>query len=264
MPAFTAADGAVLAYRSGGASAGMPLLFVHGWQADGRIWQPLLDALGDRYPTFTLDLRGAGASNGAPGPYTVERFADDLGDFIDALGLDPVVVVGHSMGAMVAQRFAVDRPEALEAIVLVAPVPASGIPFPPKVLDFLRGTVGNRQQAARWLSGLTVGEQSPETVAMLHAAAATLAPATALESFASWQPGDFSAEAATIETPTLVLAPDHDRPEFVKERVADIIGGSSFVVVENCGHYAPVDKPRELAAAIAAFLDGLKPKGNSR
>jgi pimeloyl-ACP methyl ester carboxylesterase len=161
------------------------------------------------------------------------------------------------MGATVAQRLAIDRPEGLKALVLIAPVPASGIPYPPKVLAFLRGTVGNREQAAKWFASLTVAEQAPQTLAMLLDAATTVPPHAALESFASWQPGDFSSEAATIEMPALVLAPDHDRPEFVKERVADIIAGSGFQVVEQCGHYAPIDKPGELAAAIEAFIAGL-------
>jgi pimeloyl-ACP methyl ester carboxylesterase len=235
----------------------MPLLFLHGWQADGRVWTQLATSFEDRYRTIVLDLRGAGASNAAPGPFTVERFAADAGDLIDALGLDPAVVIGHSMGATVAMRLAIDRPEAVEALVLVAPVPAGGLPLPPKVLDFLRSTAGDAERRAQWLATLTVAEQSPETRSALRGAAATVPREAALEMFDSWQPGSFADEAATIATPALVLAPSHDRPAFVKEHVADPIVGSSFVVVDECGHYAPVEKPRELAAHIAAFLDEL-------
>jgi pimeloyl-ACP methyl ester carboxylesterase len=254
---YHARDGALLAYQDEGPRGALPLLFVHGWQAHGRVWAPLLDAFEREHRVLIPDLRGYGASNGAPGPFSVETFANDLADLIDSLDLDPAVVIGHSMGATVAQRLAIDRPEAVEALVLIAPVPASGLPLSPKALDFLRGTIGNPQQAAKWFAGLTVTEQPPETMTLMLEAAATASPDAALESFASWQPGDFSAEAATIETPALVLAPDRDRPEFVKEHVADIIAGSRFEVVADCGHYALVDRPRELAAAIAAFIEEL-------
>jgi pimeloyl-ACP methyl ester carboxylesterase len=251
---YHARDGARLAYTDSGATGTLPLLFIHGWQANGRVWTPVLDELTREHRVINADLRGYGASAAAPGPFTVEAFAADVADLIDTIGLDPAVVVGHSMGATVAQRLAIDRPEAVEALVLVAAVPAGGLPLPSKALDFLRGTVGDRQQAATWLAGLTVTELPPETTAMLLEAMAGAPPEAALESFDSWQPGDFSAEAATIETPTLVLAPDHDRPQFLKERVADLIAGSRFEVIADCGHYALVDKPREVAAAIEAFV----------
>lgn len=254
---YHARDGVRLAYRDEGPPGDLPLLFVHGWQAHGRIWVPLLAALTREHRVLIVDLRGFGASNSAPGPYSIETFAADLADLIDALGLDPAVVIGHSMGATVAQRLAIDRPEAIEALVLIAPVPASGIPYSPKLLDFLRGTAGKPEQAAKWLDALTVTKQSPEARALLLEAAAATSAEVALESFASWQPGDFSVEAATIETPTLVLAPDRDRPEFVRERVADIIAGSRFEIVAECGHYAPVDRPRELAARIETFVAAL-------
>lgn len=254
---YHARDGARLAYRDEGPRGRLPLLFIHGWQAHGRAWQPLIEALTPGHRIVVPDLRGFGASADAPRPYSVETSAADLGDLIEALDLDPAVVIGHSMGATVAQRLAIDRPEAVEALVLIAPVPASGLPLPPKVLDFLRGTVGNPVQASKWLSGLTVTEQSPETHALLLAAAATASPDAALESFASWQPGDFGDEAATIDTPTLVLAPSEDRPDFIKANVADVIASSRFQVIEACGHYAMFDKPGEIASAIESFVEEL-------
>ncbi len=260
MPTYPAADGAELSYEDGGPPGTLPLLLVHGWQADARIWGPLSGILAARYRVVAPDLRGAGGSNRASGPYTLEQFAADLGDLVDVLGLDPVVVVGHSMGGAIAQRFAIERPEAVEGLVLVAAVPASGVPFPPKVIDFFRGTCGNPEQTALWLKGLTFRELDPDDAQLLRAAAATVPAEAALESFESWQAADFADEAATIETPTLVLAPSDDRPmtpEFLRERIADVIAGSNFEILAECGHYAPIDRPVELAAAIESFIEDL-------
>jgi pimeloyl-ACP methyl ester carboxylesterase len=261
METYRASDGAELAFRDEGPrGVGLPLLFVHGWQADGSVWGPIASRLRERHRVITVDLRGTGASSAAPGPYVIDKFSNDLTELIPALDLDPVVVVGHSMGGAIAQRFAIDNPEAVEALVLIAPVPASGIPFSPKVLEFLRSTAGNAGQAAEWFKQLTVTEPAPEIGKLLREAAAGISTEAKLESFESWQGAAFADEAATIETPTLILAPSHDRPmtpELSREKVADVIAGSQFEVLSETGHYAPVERPELIAKRIEAFLDEL-------
>jgi pimeloyl-ACP methyl ester carboxylesterase len=258
--AYSASDGARLAFTDGGPRESRPLLFLHGWQADARIWGPLIAALGAHLRVVTVDLRGAGGSAEAPGPYTLERFAADLTDLVAALDLGPAVVVGHSMGAAVAQRFAIDRPDAVEGLVLIAAVPASGVPFSPKVLEFFRSTAGNPEQTARWQKSLTVHELPSERQGLIRDAAAMIRAEVALESLASWQGANFAGEAATIETPTLILAPSADRPmtpEFLKAKVADLIAGSIFEIINDCGHYAPLEQPERLAARIERFVEEL-------
>jgi len=260
MTTYTASDGAQLAVQDRGPHQGVPLLFVHGWQGGSAVWEPLIQSLGPHFRTVTVDLRGFGASNEAPGPYGLDRYAADLSDAIEALDLDPVVVVGHSMGALIAQRFAIDYPVAVEGLILIAPVPASGVPFPPKVLDFFRSTPGSPERAAQWLEGLTFAEATPEIRTLLRDVHAKVNSEAALESLVAWQQADFADEAATIETPTLILAPAGDRPmtpEFLREKVADIITGSTFEVIEESAHYAPLEQPAKLAARIERFLEDL-------
>src|ERR1700681_1538336 len=260
MPTYHASDGASLAFTDRGTREGIPLLFVHGWLAGASVWEPLTGHLAPHQRVVTVDLRGFGESNAAPGPYTLERYSADLSDLVESLDLDPLVVVGHSMGAAIAQRFAIDRPEALEGLVLIAPVPASGVPFSPKVLDFFRSTAGNPERAAQWFDGLTFREMSPELKKLLRDAHARLPAGVALESLAAWQGAHFADEAATIETPTLVLAPVADRPmtpEFVREKVHALIAGSTFEVIEESSHYAPLERPAKLAARIQRFVEDL-------
>jgi pimeloyl-ACP methyl ester carboxylesterase len=254
---FFTADGSELAYRDAGPAGTLALLFLHGWQGSQDVWFPVMDRLAARYRTLAVDLRGFGASSAAPGPYRVETFADDLSALVAALDLDPLVVVGHSMGAAVAQRFAIDRPDAVEALVLVAPVPVSGVALSPKVDAMFRATAGNLERADAWLGSLTFRTPPPEVRRVMRAAAAATPPAVALESFDSWRALDFAAEAATIGTPTLVIAPAEDRPmtpAAVRERVADVIAGSRFEVVPNAGHYVPLEAPDAVATLIERFV----------
>lgn len=260
MPTFHAADGAELTYTDLGPHGTIPLLFLHGWQADSGTWAIVMERLAKRHRTIAIDLRGFGQSNTAPGPYRVENFSDDLSALVADLDLDPLVAIGHSMGAAVAQRFAIDRPDAVEGLVLVSPVPASGIAFSPKTVEMFRGTAGNAVNANAWLAQLTFREPPLEIVTLMRRAAAAVPVPVALESFDSWRTLDFADDAATIETPTLVLAPEHDKPmtpAFAKANVADVIAGSAFEIVRDSGHYAPLERPDHIAASIERFVDAL-------
>jgi pimeloyl-ACP methyl ester carboxylesterase len=257
MPTFHTADGAELTYVDLGPRGSIPLLFVHGWLGATASWTLVMEPLARRHRTIGIDLRGFGESNAAPGPYRVETYADDLSALVASLDLDPLVVIGHSMGAAVAQRFAIDRPDAVEGLVLVAPVPASGMPFPPHLVEMFRSIPGDPARAAAWLGTLTHDEPSREIRTIMRAAAAAADTDAALENFESWRTLDFADEAATIATPTLVLAASGDRPEFARAKVADVIDGSRFQIVDAAGHYVPLERPDRVAQAIEDFVESL-------
>jgi lipase len=105
--------------------AGAPVLAVHGITSSSRSWPFLAGALGR--PVFAPDLRGRGRSNALPGPYGMGTHADDCVAVLRAVTDEPVVVVGHSMGAFVATVLAARRPDLVRALVLVD----GGLPFPP-------------------------------------------------------------------------------------------------------------------------------------
>jgi len=260
MPTFTAADGAELSYTDSGPRGGIPLLFLHGWIATASIWTPVISLLAKRHRTVAIDMRGFGESSAARGPYRVETFADDLSALIADLDLDPSVVIGHSMGAAVAQRFAIDRPEAVEGLVLIAPVPVDGVAFPPKIDALFRSIPGNPDIANAWLAQLTHHPQPPAITALLRAGAAAAAAPAALESYESWSNLSFADEAATIETPTLVIAAAGDKPftpDFVNKRTVALIEGSRLEIVDEAAHYVPLERPDRIAKFIERFIDQL-------
>src|SRR3954462_7427269 len=84
---------------------GIPLLCIHAFPLDGRMWQPQLDALKDSYRFLVPDLRGFGKSPG-PAPVTLEAHADDLAALLDGKSVPRAVVMGLSMGGYIALQFA--------------------------------------------------------------------------------------------------------------------------------------------------------------
>jgi pimeloyl-ACP methyl ester carboxylesterase len=260
LDTYRASDGAALGYEISGPKGGIPLILVHGWQTDGSTWGPLRSLLELKHRVVVPDLRGSGASNRAPGPYRVERFASDLTDLIADLDLDPAVVIGHSMGAAVALRFAIDRPEALEGLVLVAPVPASGLPLAENVRAFLRSTPGNPELGRVWLGRLLGSNVEPHLFKLVRDAAATVSREAGVEMFDDWTALDFGDEAATIVTPTLVVAGANDRPQtpdFIRTTVVEPMENAEQSVFDGAGHFVQVDAAERLAHAIDAFVEDL-------
>ncbi len=104
---------------------GVPVLAIHGITSSSRSWPFLAQEL-DR-PVVAPDLRGRGRSNRLPGPVGLVAHADDCAAVLRAVTDEPVVVVGHSMGAFVATVLAARDPGLVRALVLVD----GGLPFPP-------------------------------------------------------------------------------------------------------------------------------------
>lgn len=119
------ADGVEISYRVAGPTGGPVMVLLHGLGEGAASWDPVTPALAAGHRVYALDLRGHGASSW-PGRYTFEAMRDDVAALIDALGRGAVVVVGHSMGGVVAYLLTLDRPDLITALV----VEDAPLPFP--------------------------------------------------------------------------------------------------------------------------------------
>lgn len=104
-----------------GPENGPPLVLFHGVTRCWQDWNPLLSALTERWQVFALDHRGHGKSGRVPPHYRVADFAADAVAFLDAHVPGPAVVLGHSLGAMVAALVVAMRPGRVRAVVLEDP-----------------------------------------------------------------------------------------------------------------------------------------------
>jgi len=117
---WTTADGNRLPYDVGGnADAEVTVVLVHCWMCDRSFWKEQLPALASDYRTVALDLPGHGAASAERDPWRVATYGEDVAGLIDALALDDVVLVGHSMGGPVSLRAAARLPGKVRGIVAV-------------------------------------------------------------------------------------------------------------------------------------------------
>src|SRR4051795_6879496 len=120
---------------------GPPLVLVMGIGYDSSLWTlAQVPALSARFQVILMDNRDAGRSSAACGPYTIADMADDLVGLLDTLGIQRTHVLGLSMGAMIAQEFALRHPERLDRLVLsgCAAAPARSAVDPIRIWSWLK------------------------------------------------------------------------------------------------------------------------------
>lgn len=116
---ITTVDDNLIHYEALG--RGDPLIFLHGWLGSWRYWWGSMQALSTHYRTFALDLWGFGDSSKASDRYSFAGYVEMLDAFIDRLGIaQPVILVGHSLGAAVALRFAMEKSDRVTRLVAVS------------------------------------------------------------------------------------------------------------------------------------------------
>lgn len=116
---------------------GQPVIFIHGLTANAFCFQAFADTLAQDHRVIAYDLRGRGTSDKPESGYSVPTHAADLARLIDALELARPVVVGHSLGAMIALYLAANYPEKLSKLVLID----AGGPLPEKQPAWLQASI---------------------------------------------------------------------------------------------------------------------------
>jgi pimeloyl-ACP methyl ester carboxylesterase len=112
--------GVRLRYAYQGDPNGEPVILLHGYTDSWFSFSQILPLLDQKYRVYTLDQRGHGESDRPVGGYAMEQFAADVVAFMDAMKIGQATIVGHSMGSFVAQHVAVEAPDRVKRIVLVA------------------------------------------------------------------------------------------------------------------------------------------------
>lgn len=111
--------GVKMSYAEYGLHGGETILFIHGFTDSWFSFSPVLPYLPENYHVYMPDQRGHGDSSHPDEGYTIADFANDTIAFIEAMGLEDIILVGHSMGSVIAQRIAVHAPEYVRQLVLM-------------------------------------------------------------------------------------------------------------------------------------------------
>ncbi len=253
-------DGLELPYVEQGDPDGVPVVLLHAWLDSLRCFDQVMAALPERIHAFAFDQRGHGGAAKPADGYGLRDFADDIGAFMDAVGLDAGVLVGASSGGYVAQRFAVDRPGRTLGLALLGS-PRSLRGPRPRFADVL-ATLEDPIDAAlvRELNEGMVGREVPEVVMATLCEENLKVPARVWrDAFEGLLGAEPPLDTGRISAPTLIVwgARDSLLPRADQEAMAAEIPGARLAIYADVGHMPVIEAPERVAADLTALCDAV-------
>jgi pimeloyl-ACP methyl ester carboxylesterase len=246
-----------------GEPGGVPVLCLHGITDSWRSFEPVLPWLPAHWHVFAVSQRGHGGSAMAQGSFGTRDFAADAAALIEALGLPPVVVIGHSMGAANALRLAIDRPELVRGVVAAGAF--ASFSDKPELVAFIRDTMltlGDTvpRDLAESFQRDTVAGDVPAGLMQTMVDECLRTPAAVWRAaFAGLLADDFSAELGRVRMSVLLPWGDADAfvPEADQARLARELPRATRCVYRGAGHALHWEQPERFATDVACFVEAL-------
>ena len=253
---------------------GPSLLLLHGFTGSAKTWEPLRAAIDDRFSIHAIDLPGHGHS-ASPADrlrYALDRFAVDLAKVLDTLGLDRVAVLGYSLGARAALRFAIRQPSRLNALILESGAP--GITDPKDRIarlisdqalaesietDGVAAFVDEWERRPMWESQSRLDERVRAELRAQRLANDARGLANSVRGSGVAADPPMTDRLPYLSVPTLLIAGALD-PKFVAigKDMQSAIPDARLAVVDDAGHAVHLEQPRRFADIVAEFLASLR------
>lgn len=247
------------------------LMFAHGFGCDQRLWRFVAPRFEATHRVVLFDLVGSGASD--PDAYDDQRhgslqgYADDVIEILDALGGGPVDFVGHSASSVIGMLASIARPELFRRLLMVAPSPRFMNDPPDYRGGFDRADLeglfdlmeANHFGWANFLAPLAIGTGSPaEATQELEASMCALDPHIARRFARLVFLVDVRDQLARVPVPALILQCLHDSiaPREVGSYMHRAMLRSTLVELDAAGHLPHVTHPEQTARIIADYLGG--------
>jgi non-heme chloroperoxidase len=254
-------NGVTLEYVERGQPAGVPVIFLHGVTDSCRSFEPLLDRLPATIRALAVTMRGHGGSSKPSDGYRYADMAADVRTFMDVLTLPAAVIAGHSMGSMVAQRFATVHPDRVAGLVLMGTFRTiHGHPGLQEFWDTALSTLTDPVDPGfvREFQISTLARPVPPDFLEAVVGESLQVPARVWrETFKGFlETQDFSHELARVNAPTLIAWGELDTyaPRADQDALRAVIAGSRVVTYPGAGHAFHWEDPARFAADLIEFV----------
>jgi pimeloyl-ACP methyl ester carboxylesterase len=250
-------DGVALSYEEAGEGS-PPVLLVHGWCCDHTYFAPQLEHFSERaHRVVAVDLRGHGRSDKPHQNYPMQVFADDLAWMCQRLELAKPVVVGHSMGGIVAFDLAARYPDLPSAVVMIdaaVVLPSATRAAIPSLLRELRGPDYRdvlRGYASRSLFISTDDKQRKEHILQSMSSAPQHVVVSAFEGLRDYDPTEAAGGPAVAG---VYIAADELQPRSDMERFHKMFPEVLYGKTVGSGHFCQLEVSEQVNAMIDRFL----------
>ncbi|MEX2236926.1 MAG: alpha/beta hydrolase [Dehalococcoidia bacterium] len=255
---FFERDGVKLCYEDEG-SGDPPLVLIHGWTCNSTYMAPQVDHFQREHRVVALDLRGHGQSGKPEQDYDIGVYADDTVALIDNLGLKEPVIIGHSMGGLVALDIGARYPDIPSAIVMLdSPVLLREElrPLLGQLVEAFRGPGYAEAQRNFVESFLFIPSDDPELKRRTLDGMSSSPQRVMADSFASLGSFESAAAAAACKVPALYIDDEADTADLkrLKELCPQLLTGKTV----GAGHFHQLLVPEQVNAMIERFLELVK------
>ena len=261
---------------------GEPVILIHGFSDRKEHWRAQIGALSEHFKIIRIDNRGAGKSDRPDDVYTMELYASDVEGLMEFLGIERSHIIGHSLGGMIAQNFAILYPKKVNKLILINTLP--GLRPPGESIDeairmykenainghkamlrdplneFINSAKGKYSRAfwklmkddpKRKFHGLWSVEDLIEEKLKDGPTVKDLSnQAHALSTHNTYE------RLNEIQNKVLILSAEKDKscPKSMGEKMHELIPNSKFIVIEGTGHQSILEKAPEINQIIIDFL----------
>ena len=277
---FANINGIKICYKTLG--KGDPVLLVHGFGDRKEHWRAQIGDLSQHFNVIIFDNRGAGKSDRPDGVYTMEMFADDIAGLMDWLKIKKTNIIGHSLGGMILQNFALKYPNRINKIVLINTSPG----VTPPGVDPSQGIEMYKKKQITMMQGI---KNDPINVFLDHAKTGysrefwkQMKNDPKKKFHGIWSVEDLIEEKLingpsekdiicqsealkshntydrlnTIKSDVLILCADKDKtlPQSMSEKIHELLPNSKLIVIENAAHQSVLEYPKIVNQSIIEFL----------
>ena len=246
---------------------GTPIVFLHPWTTNGYIWYYQVFPFARTNQVIAVDHRGHGRSDKPKSGYSIQEHARDVAAVLDAERIDRAILVGNSIGGMIAMQFALDNPNRVIGQLILSSGTGLGEEMPKEAAAaFVKDFEGTFSALLGGAVSAKSKRERPEILEVMnaHFRVQSNFPKHVFDSSMADPNGVFGwnikNRLSSIRTPTLVVAGEEDNatPVAANKFLADNIPGAKLSVVKDVGHFHQLEKPLEFNAALKEFVDSLR------
>ncbi len=264
-------NGVNVHFRDEGNPKGLAVVFVHGHTEDLHTWSEMIRNMNGEFRLVRYDLRRHGLTGPAPdGEYKIDNYISDLSMFIENLGIERFVLVGHSMGGRISVKYTIENQQKVHALVLLS---SSGAPpkekgSPPMALRLMKNPVGrfllkriwSRKMAMKSLQGMVfdkslIADNEIDRMWYFSNYPGNM-DAMFKEFTTNWNDFD-SNEINDLKTKTLLIWGQEDTicPVNMGDWYQTNLQNSTIVKIPEIGHIPQLESPKKCVEEISSFLE---------
>jgi pimeloyl-ACP methyl ester carboxylesterase len=237
---------------------GRPVVFLHGWLGSWRYWFPTMERVAENFRTYSFDFWGFGESRRKSTYESIQSYSDQVIRFLDELGIDRCLLVGHSMGGMVALKTAINHPKRITRVAAVgAPIVGDSLSWLLKLTDrpLFADAFARVPAFRRFMFHWFLGEADDQHVHEILDDSVKSSSTTLRNAVGSMWRTDLRPELSRLSVPALIVHGGRD--EIVHPNQADLFDNVScaeVVVMPESRHFPFLDESELFNELLLRFL----------